>query len=60
MNTSFYYPVEDQAAIAGAKSRSIGNRLAETGDVAPLAAFLCTEQASWITAQTIRVNGGMA
>ena len=60
MNTSFYYPVEDQASIAGAKSRSIGDRLAETGDVAPLVAFLCTEQGSWITAQTIRVNGGMA
>jgi NAD(P)-dependent dehydrogenase (short-subunit alcohol dehydrogenase family) len=44
----------------GAKSRSIGNRLAQTGDIAPLAAFLCTEQASWITAQTIRVNGGIA
>jgi len=60
MNTSFYYPVEDEASIAGAKSRSAGNRLAEVDDVAPLVAYLCSDQAGWITAQTIRVNGGMA
>jgi NAD(P)-dependent dehydrogenase (short-subunit alcohol dehydrogenase family) len=60
MNTSFYYPVEDETSIDGAKSRSVGNRLAEVADVAPLVAFLCSDRASWITAQTIRVNGGMA
>ena len=34
-------------------------RLGTWEDVAPLVAFLATEQARWITAQTIRVNGGM-
>ena len=32
----------------------------EVTDVAPLVAFLCRPEAGWITAQTIRVNGGLA
>jgi NAD(P)-dependent dehydrogenase (short-subunit alcohol dehydrogenase family) len=59
LNTSFFYPAEDENSIAYAKSHSIGQRLGEVDDVAPLIAFLCTPQAGWITAQTIRVNGGM-
>ncbi len=34
-------------------------RLGTWEDVAPVIAFLATAQARWITAQTIRVNGGM-
>jgi NAD(P)-dependent dehydrogenase (short-subunit alcohol dehydrogenase family) len=60
LNTSFYFPVETEESIAGAKSRAAGNRLGEVDDVAPLIAFLCGPQARWITAQTLRVNGGMA
>lgn len=60
LNTSFYYPVENEQSIAGAKGRSVGNRLGEIDDVAPLVAFLCTPEGRWITAQTVRVNGGMA
>lgn len=60
LNTSFFYPAEDENSIAAAKSHSIGQRLGEVEDVVPLIAFLCTPQARWITAQTIRVNGGMA
>ncbi|MEU4191542.1 SDR family oxidoreductase [Kribbella sp. NPDC026611] len=32
LNTSFYYPVETDESIAGAKARSIGNRLGEIHD----------------------------
>lgn len=60
LNTSFYYPVENDESIAGAKARSVGNRLGEIDDVVPLIAFLCQPEQVWITAQTIRVNGGMA
>jgi NAD(P)-dependent dehydrogenase (short-subunit alcohol dehydrogenase family) len=60
LNTSFYFPVETPASIAGARSRAAGNRLGEIDDVAPLIAFLCGPEARWITAQTLRVNGGMA
>ncbi|MBV8195357.1 MAG: SDR family oxidoreductase [Candidatus Dormibacteraeota bacterium] len=40
LDTPFYYPVETDESIAGAKSRSIGNRLAEIQDVVPLIGFL--------------------
>ena len=60
LNTSFYYLVENEQSIAGAKSRAAGNRLGEIDDVAPLVAFLYGPEARWITAQTLRVNGGMA
>jgi 3-oxoacyl-[acyl-carrier protein] reductase len=59
LNTSFYYPVENEGSIALAKSLSVANRLGEIDEVVPLVAFLCDPAASWITAQTIRVNGGM-
>lgn len=59
LNTSFYYPVEDERAIAMAKSLSVANRLGEIDEVVPLVAFLCAPEAAWITAQTIRPNGGM-
>lgn len=35
-------------------------RMGETGEVAGLAAFLCSEEAAYITRQVIAVNGGMA
>jgi NAD(P)-dependent dehydrogenase (short-subunit alcohol dehydrogenase family) len=33
-------------------------RLGEPGDIAPMALFLISEQASWITGQAIAVDGG--
>ena len=33
-------------------------RLGQPGDIAPMVAFLASEQASWITGQTISVSGG--
>ena len=35
-------------------------RLGEVEDIADVIAFLCSEQARWITGQNIRVNGGIA
>lgn len=60
LDTSFYYPVETEESIAGAKARSSGNRLGTIADVVPLITFLCLPENGWITAQTVRVNGGMA
>ncbi|HEX9362363.1 MAG TPA: hypothetical protein VGA47_01090 [Candidatus Dormibacteraeota bacterium] len=47
-------------SVDGTKSRAAGNRLGEIDDVAPLVAFLYGPETRWITAQTLRVNRGMA
>jgi 3-oxoacyl-[acyl-carrier protein] reductase len=35
-------------------------RLGETGDVAGMIVFLCSDRCSWITGQTISINGGFS
>jgi 3-oxoacyl-[acyl-carrier protein] reductase len=35
-------------------------RLGETGDIASMIVFLCSNRCSWITGQTISVNGGFS
>ena len=35
-------------------------RIGKVDDIADVTAFLCSEQARWITGQNIRVNGGIA
>ena len=38
----------------------IMKRLGETGDIASMIVFLCSDRCSWITGQTISVNGGFS
>ncbi|KAJ1686891.1 hypothetical protein LUZ63_018281 [Rhynchospora breviuscula] len=33
-------------------------RIGETGDIAPVVGFLCTDPAGWVNGQVIRANGG--
>jgi 3-oxoacyl-[acyl-carrier protein] reductase len=47
-------------AVAALEQFSPMGRLGMWEDVAPVIAFLATERARWISAQTIRVNGAMA
>jgi 3-oxoacyl-[acyl-carrier protein] reductase len=47
-------------AVAALEQLSPMGRLGMWEDVAPVIAFLASEQARWISAQTIRVNGAMA
>jgi len=35
-------------------------RLGETSDVAGMIVFLCSPRCSWITGQTISINGGFS
>lgn len=60
VDTSFYHPSETEQSTEFYKSLSIANRLGKVSDIVPVLAFLCTEQAGWVTGQTIRVNGGLA
>ncbi len=52
--------VEDEKSARTAASYSGTGRLGEWPDIVPAIIFLCTPEAGWITAQTMRVNGGMA
>jgi NAD(P)-dependent dehydrogenase (short-subunit alcohol dehydrogenase family) len=34
------------------------NRMADPDEIATVTAFLCTDDASWVTGQTLMVSGG--
>jgi NAD(P)-dependent dehydrogenase (short-subunit alcohol dehydrogenase family) len=59
INSPFYFGVETEQSFQAASRMSSAGRLGEWGEIVPLIAFLCTPDAQWITAQTIRINGGM-
>jgi len=59
LNTSFFYPVENEHSIDYLKHLSVQNRLGEISDILPMIKFLTSPEAGWVTAQSIRVNGGM-
>ncbi|WP_299519235.1 SDR family oxidoreductase [Winogradskyella sp.] len=59
LNTSFFYPVENEHSIDYLKHMSVQNRLGEVSDVLPVIQFLTSPESGWVTAQSIRVNGGM-
>lgn len=59
INSPFYFGVETEQSFQAASRLSGLGRLGEWDEVIPLIAFLCTPDAHWITAQTIRINGGM-
>jgi len=52
----FRYP---NAVRQFARDKSVFKRMAEVDDLAPVAAFLCTDEARWITGQTIIADGGI-
>ena len=45
---------------AGLLERIPAGRIGEPGDIAGAAVFLASDEAAWVTGQTIHVNGGMA
>jgi NAD(P)-dependent dehydrogenase (short-subunit alcohol dehydrogenase family) len=58
LNTSFFYPAETTESTEFFKQQSINGQLGEIKDIVPLAKFLVSPEASWVTAQTIFINGG--
>lgn len=57
MDTPFFYPAENDDAVAYHKSASALGGLTDIKDIAPLVEFLVTD-GWWITGQTIFANGG--
>lgn len=58
VNTELFRNGKSPEQIDAVGSMNAFHRLAETEDIAPAITFLVSEQARWITGQTIRVNGG--
>jgi NAD(P)-dependent dehydrogenase (short-subunit alcohol dehydrogenase family) len=58
LNTSFFYPAETTESTEFFKQQSINGQLGEIKDIVPLAKFLVSPEAGWVTAQTIFINGG--
>jgi 3-oxoacyl-[acyl-carrier protein] reductase len=59
-NTELFTNGKSEETIGRLASLSAFNRLGEPEDIAKVVAFLASDDAKWITAQNIGVNGGMA
>lgn len=60
VNTELFTQGKSDETIARLASMSAFNRIGETNDIANVISFLITDEAQWITAQNIGVNGGFA
>lgn len=58
LNTSFFYPVETAESKAFLSQMAPQNRLGEIDEITPLIEFLVGPGGSWVTAQTLLINGG--
>ncbi|SEO42460.1 3-oxoacyl-[acyl-carrier protein] reductase [Flavobacterium sp. CF108] len=59
-NTELFTNGKSEEVIARLASLSAFNRIGETNDIANVVVFLASDDAKWINAQNIGVNGGMA
>lgn len=59
-NTELFTQGKSQELIDRLASLSAFNRIAEPEDIANVVLFLASDEAKWITAQNLGVNGGMA
>ena len=59
-NTELFTQGKTKEAIDRLASMSAFNRIGETNDIANIISFLISDEAQWITAQNIGVNGGFA
>lgn len=59
-NTELFTTGKSEGLIARLASLSAFNRIGETEDIARVVAFLASDDAKWVSAQNIGVNGAMA
>lgn len=58
-NTELFMDDKSPEQLENLKKLNAFGRFGETDDIAKVVAFLASEDARWITGQTLRVNGGM-
>ena len=59
-NTELFTKGKSQEVMDHLASLSAFNRIGEPGDIAKIVVFLAGDEANWISAQNIGINGGMA
>ncbi|MFJ9845996.1 SDR family oxidoreductase [Kitasatospora sp. NPDC101155] len=59
VDTSFYRGAETPESMAAAANHSPRGRLGRPGDIAPVVGWLVSEEADWVSGQTVRANGAM-
>ena len=59
VDDSFYRAAETPGSIEAATHHSPRNRLGHPEDTAPVVGWLVSDQAGWVSGQTIRANGAM-
>lgn len=59
-NTELFMNGKSQEVVARLASLSAFNRIGEPEDIAKVVVFLASDEAKWISAQNIGINGGMA
>jgi 3-oxoacyl-[acyl-carrier protein] reductase len=59
IDDSFYRAAETPASIAAATQHSPRGRLGHPGDIAPVVGWLISDEAGWVSGQTVRANGAM-
>jgi 3-oxoacyl-[acyl-carrier protein] reductase len=58
--TETYRAGKSDQFLATLEAMSVFGRLGRPAEIAAVVAFLASDQAAWVTAQNIRVNGGTA
>ncbi|MGC0313839.1 3-oxoacyl-[acyl-carrier protein] reductase [Kitasatospora acidiphila] len=59
VDTDFYRNAETPESMAAAAHHSPRGRLGQPGDIAPVVGWLVSEEAGWVSGQTVRANGAM-
>lgn len=58
IDTAFFHGEENEQSVAYLSAASVMGRLGNIEDVVPMINFLTSENARWVTGQTLFVNGG--
>lgn len=59
VDDDFYRAAETPESIEAARHHSPRDRLALPGDIAPVVGWLLSDEAGWVSGQTVRANGAM-
>lgn len=59
IDDSFYRAAETPESIEGARHHSPRGRLGDPADIAPVVGWLISDNAGWVSGQTVRANGAM-